>query len=226
MHRCRVTAAGMVAARIPRGCAVAVAKPPIGQGVAMQPIVMALAALAAQIPDGALADASDASSTVPLLPASTSRQGADPPQATWYGLPALIADGASFAVAATGFGLKQGGIFLLGGAGYFLAAPVNHVLHGHNGAAAGSFLFRALSAGLAGALFIGVTQGCDSDAGPSCPYGKALAVSGVLLAGVAVLDDLRFARESPQVSRSAAVSVAPRLVITPTLGLLSFAGSF
>lgn len=192
----------------------------------MQLMVVTLAALAAHASEAAPADAPEAAPSGPALPASTARQASDPPEANWYGLPALIGDGASFAVAATGFGLKQGGIFLLGGAGYFLAAPINHAVHGHAGAAAGSFLFRALAAGLAGAVFIGVTQGCDSDAGPSCPYGKALALSGVLLAGVAVVDDLRMAREPVPPSRRPAAAIAPRLLIAPGLGSVSFAGAF
>jgi hypothetical protein len=149
----------------------------------------------------------------------------------WYGAPALVVDGLALTLGATGYGVRNEGLFFLGTAGYFLGAPLNHIVNGRPGAAAGSLILRALGTGLAVAVFIGdyTSGGCDGDPtadSPSCHRTRALLLGGLVLAGFAILDDVRIARaaEAPAPQRRA--TLAPGLVITPNLGFLSLGGAF
>jgi hypothetical protein len=151
-----------------------------------------------------------------------------PAPSGWYGGPALVADGLALTIAASGVGGKSAGIFFLGGLGYLLAGPVNHLANHHPGAAAGSVLMRAAFSGLAAVLFVAdvASQGCDGDAGPHCDYAAGLFFGALALAAGAIIDDAIIARERPRPAQGARVSWAPGLVVAPNLGLVSVGGAF
>jgi hypothetical protein len=150
------------------------------------------------------------------------------PPSGWYGGPALLADGLALTVAASGIGAKSEGLFFLGGFGYLLGGPINHLANHHPGAAVGSFFLRAAFSGLAVVLFVAdfASQGCDGDAGPPCHYATGLFLGALALAAGAVIDDAIVARERPRPAPRARVSWAPGLVIAPNLGLVSVGGAF
>lgn len=150
--------------------------------------------------------------------------------AQWYGAPALVVDGLALTLGATGFGVRNEGLFLLGTAGYFLGAPLNHLANGRPGAAAGSLMLRALGTGLAVAVFMGdyTSGGCDGDPtadSPSCHRTRALLLGGLVLAAFAILDDVWIARTPEPAPRRRAM-LTPGLVITPNLAFASLGGSF
>lgn len=164
-------------------------------------------------------------------------RGAEPAPATsvagddWYGLPALVTDGVALTLGATGFGVRNEGLFLLGAAGYFLAAPLNHLANDRPGGAAGSLVLRALASGLATAVFIGVytSGGCDGDAtadAPSCHRESAILLGSLVLAGAAVVDDVWVARRSEPPAPRPRATLTPGLVVTPNLGMVSVGGAF
>lgn len=149
----------------------------------------------------------------------------------WYGLPALVTDGAAITLMAAGLGAEHTGVFLLGGAGYLLGAPINHIINGRPGRAIGSVFLRQFAAAMAVAIiFVSYTsQGCDSDGSvskDSCELGLGLVVGGVMLAGAAILDDLRIAHPAPEPTARKRSSLTPGLVLTPNRGFFSLGGSF
>ena len=185
---------------------------------------VATAVILAQISGGAPSSQDGPSSG--MSPA----QAASPPT-DWYGSPALVTDGAALTLMAAGLGAKHTSLFLLGGAGYLLGAPVNHIINGRPGRAIGSVFLRQFAAALAVAIiFVSYTsQGCDSDGAVSkdnCALGAGLVVGGVTLAGAALLDDLKIAHPAPESAARKHSSLTPSLVITPSLGFLSLGGAF
>jgi hypothetical protein len=166
----------------------------------------------------------------PVQAAPTAAVAASPPT-DWYGLPALVTDGAALTLMASGLAARNTGLFLLGGAGYLIGAPVNHIINGRPGRAVGSVFLRQFAAAMAvGIIFVSYTsQGCDSDGAVSrddCELGVGMAAGAVLLAGAAILDDLRIAHPAPEPTARKRSSLTPGLVITPNLGFASLGGAF
>jgi hypothetical protein len=70
----------------------------------------------------------------------------------WYGWQTLTADGLSVATIIAGAGLKSSEVALLGVGGYFVAAPIVHVVQGRVGVAFGSFGLRVAAPMVGGAI--------------------------------------------------------------------------
>ena len=191
----------------------------------------AAAVILAQISGGVPSSQEGAPPDVSPVPAAPTAAVAASPPTDWYGLPALVTDGAALALMAAGLGAKHTGLFLLGGAGYLLGAPINHLVNGRPGRAVGSVFLRQFAAAMAVAIvFVSYTsQGCDSDGSVSrdnCELGLGLVAGGLMLAGAAILDDLRIAHPAPEPNARKRSSLTPGLVITPNLGFASLGGSF
>jgi hypothetical protein len=153
----------------------------------------------------------------------------------WYGAPAAVADGVSLVMLETSWGVKNEGLLVLGGAGYLLAGPLVHLAHLRGDRALGSLGLRILAAGAAsGAVFADFyfNRGCDPDGGPPCGVPvTGLVIGGAVMLGAAILDDVWLANDHLPNDRVDApqrpvATFTPSLVVTPQLGLLSFAGRF
>jgi hypothetical protein len=153
-----------------------------------------------------------------------------PEPARWYGMPAAVVDGISISLAVAGFAGKAGGVFIVGGMGYALAAPINHLANGRGGAAAASFALRALAAGVSFAIFVDryPSEHCDGDVyrDQPCQHETTLLLGSLALAAAAILDDALLARARPEPARAARASLAPGFVVGPRAGLVSLGGSF
>ena len=146
----------------------------------------------------------------------------------WYGAPAAVADGISLVMMGAAWGAKSETVLFLGGAGYLLAGPLGHLVHGRGDRALGSLGLRILAAGLAsGAVFADfyLNRGCDPDGGPPCggPV-TGLVIGGAVMLGAAILDDVWLAND--RLPQGPGATLTPSLVVTPQLGLLSLAGRF
>jgi len=159
---------------------------------------------------------------------STSGGPAAPEPDVWYGTPALVTDGVALSLAMGGLAAKNSGVFLLGAAGYLAGAPINHLINGRTGAAAGSVLLRGAAVSVAGfILWLNYTsQGCDDDGAVDgrCALWPGLLAGGIALGGAALLDDLLIARTHAPPARG--VSLAPGVVVTSNLGFVSLGGRF
>jgi hypothetical protein len=127
--------------------------------------------------------------------------------------------------------LSTGGaeLLLLGGAGYTLGAPINHLAHGHPGRAAASFGIRAAAFGLAtGAIIEDVlAHHCDGDVNPCGPPAGGIALGALVALGAAALDDVLLAREpESRAVRPTAAQLTPGLAVGPRTASLSLAGRF
>jgi hypothetical protein len=148
----------------------------------------------------------------------------------WYGAPSAVADGIFLVMMEAAWGVKNESVLFLGGAGYLLAGPIGHLVHGRGDRALGSFGLRILAAGAAsGAVFADFyfNRGCDPDGGPPCgaPL-TGLIIGGAAMLGVAILDDVWLANDRPASPSSPAATLTTSLVVTPQLGLFSLAGRF
>jgi hypothetical protein len=179
------------------------------------------------------------------VPASDDTPEADgkvwdkPPKMRWYGEQTLLADAGSVvfliagAVASDGSsraGHQAGDVLIgIGGAGYWLGAPIVHAAHGQWGGAAGSLGLRvglplggALVGGLLGLAACGGSSG-DSEIG--CPgVGAAIGAVGGAIAAPFV-DAFALAYEpGPRPSREAAV--APTFSFVRGGGSVGLVGQF
>ena len=154
----------------------------------------------------------------------------EPAPDAWYGTPALVTDGVALPLAAGGLAAKNVGLFALGGAGYLVGAPINHLANGRPGAAVGSFFLRQGAVVVAGFIFFAnyIGVGCDGDGSVDgrCEVWPGLLAGGIVLAGATLLDDLLIARTRRRAAPARRVSLAPGVVITPNVGLLSLGGRF
>lgn len=94
---------------------------------------------------------------------------------------------------------------------------------------AGSLGLRMVATGIAAAAVFAdfyLSRGCDPDAGPPCggPV-VGLVAGGAVMLGAAILGDVWLAR-GPATSPPACTSLAPSLVVTSRVGLVSLAGRF
>lgn len=148
----------------------------------------------------------------------------------WYGAPAAVADGLSLVLMASAWGTKQEALLFVGGVGYLLSGPIDHLANGRGDRALGSLGLRMLATGMAaGAVFADfyLNRGCDPDAGPPCGAPVVgLVAGGALMLGAAILDDAWLARGSAASSPPIGAGLTPHLVVTPQLGLFSVAGRF
>ena len=70
------------------------------------------------------------------------------PERRWYGWQTLAVDGASIGVLALGVEAESEEAAVIGGIGYFFAAPVVHMVHANGGKAAASMGLRVAPIGL------------------------------------------------------------------------------
>jgi hypothetical protein len=148
----------------------------------------------------------------------------------WYGAPAAVADGLSLVLMASAWGTKQEALLFLGGAGYLLSGPIDHLANGRGDRALGSLGLRILATGMAtGALFADfyLHRGCDPDVGPPCGAPVVgLVTGGALMLGAAILDGAWLARGPAASAPAVRAGLTPSLVVTPQLGLFAVAGRF
>lgn len=118
-------------------------------------------------------------------------------------------------------------MFLLGGAGYVLGAPVAHLIGGHPSHAAASLGIRVLGSGIAtGALLSdALSHRCDGE--PSCQHYPVagLALATVTLLAASAIDDAWVARERVA-ARPQSASLGAGLALAPNLAFLSVGGPF
>jgi hypothetical protein len=160
------------------------------------------------------------------------------PKMRWYGWQTLLADAASCTIAIAG-GVVSGAdssrgsrtagdvVSGVGGAGYFLGAPIVHAAHGQWGSAAESFVLR-LGLPLGGALAGGLLglAACGSSSG-EVPCPAVVAGVGAVAGAIAApfVDAFAVAYEPvPRVSHEAAV--APTVSIVRGGGSVGLVGQF
>lgn len=158
-----------------------------------------------------LASAQQASEPVEKQPAPETRT-------TWYGAPMLAMDAASVGLLVAGSGLvvnnmtfcplgcpsdpgrtqaENGGVSMLlaGGAGFLLAAPIDHALHGRGETAAKSFLVRLFLPPAALLSGLGLASvACGGDQG--CEAAIPLGLLGTSVVGTIIVDDIVSARQT------------------------------
>ncbi len=145
-------------------------------------------------------------------------------------MPAAVADGLSLVLMASAWGTKQEALLFLGGAGYLLSGPIDHLANGRGDRALGSLGLRILATGLAtGAVFADfyLHRGCDPDGGPPCGAPVVgLVTGGALMLGAAILDSAWLAHGPATSAPAVRSGLTPSLVVTPQLGLFAVAGRF
>jgi hypothetical protein len=145
-----------------------------------------------------------------------------------YSAPIVVVDMLSIGSMLAAMGAKNEGLLLLGGLGYGLAAPINHLANGRPGRALASFGIRAAALGLATGALIGdiVIHRCDGDVNPcGAPLG-GIAVGTLFVAGAAIVDDALLARVPVEAAHQSRAGLAASVVFGRSLAMLSFAGQF
>jgi hypothetical protein len=173
----------------------------------------------------------------PAIPASTELAapplaeakpaGSVEPPRTWYGGPAVAADAIALAFMAGGATSNAQGPFWLGVGGFVLGAPINHLAHGQDGRALGSFGIRVLAFGLATGVVLEdlLVNHCDGDVTPCRDPTTTVAIGTVLLLGAMVVDDVLLAR-TPEPPPRQGISLVPGLAVGPGAGFASLGGRF
>jgi len=150
------------------------------------------------------------------------------PQRSYAG-PVVVVDVLSIGAMLGAFSTKSVELLMLGGAGYTLGAPINHLAHGHPGRAAASLAIRAAALGLAtGAIIEDVlVHHCDGDVSPcGAPVG-GIALGALVAIGAAALDDALLAREPERPAAGpTSAQLTPGLAVGPRTALLSLGGRF
>jgi hypothetical protein len=144
-----------------------------------------------------------------------------------YSAPIVVVDMLSVGMMLAAMAAKNEGLLLLGGMGYSLGAPINHLTNGRPGRALASFGLRAAALGLAtGAIIEDILyHRCDGDVNP-CGAPIAGIFAGAMIAiGAAAIDDAFLARV-PVEPTAARARLAPGLAVGRNLAVLSFAGRF
>jgi hypothetical protein len=139
-----------------------------------------------------------------------------------------VVDVMSIGMMLGGFAAKNEGLLLLGGMGYGLGAPINHLANGRPGRALASFGIRAAALGLAtGAIIEDILiHRCDGDVNPcGAPLG-GIAVGTLLVAGAAIVDDALLARMPVESAERSSAGLVPSVVLGRSLAMLSFGGRF
>lgn len=109
----------------------------------------------------------------------------------WYGWQSLIADGSSIGIMVGGNAARSPGAGYFGIAGWYLASPVIHAVHGHGGKAAAALGLR-LGLPVLGGLVGAAAQNdrSDEDVPAGLVYGALLGVVAAM-----VIDDVVLANE-------------------------------
>jgi hypothetical protein len=181
------------------------------------------------VPFGSVLLAAFLAVEAPASPAPVPEAAPRQSEAAWYGAPAAVADGLSLILLGSAWGTKQEALLFLGGAGYLLGGPIDHLANGRGERAAGTLALRVVATGIAAAAVFAdfyLRRGCDPDAGPPCGAPVVgLVAGGAVMLGAAIMDDVWLAR-GPATSPLASTALTPSLVVTSQVGLVSFAGRF
>lgn len=137
---------------------------------------------------------------------------------SWYGWQSFLADAASGGVLAGGLVSWTVEPTVIGYAGYLLATPIVHGVHGRGGRAVTSFLMRVLIPAVAGGVGLGIavaSNATDLDNLKAKTLATAGGIGMAAGAGFCTLIDTVFASET--VKESAPSTTGKALRVTPFL---------
>jgi hypothetical protein len=164
--------------------------------------------------------------TPPLPPTTAATAPAPAPDEVWYGGPAVATEAASLGVLllTDAFVVGQGSflaapLVLAGAAGFALAGPVNHVVHGHLGRAWGSLGLRlgAFFVGGVGAFLIAAGEHCFGEEAPMCSGGPIALAFSLPVVVAYIVDDVVWAREPAADRTSPDETLPPRQYLGASL---------